>query len=94
MAAPEDLKPAENGEVDAVTVTIACREKVMSQPEAAVPNGTEAEAETETEADEQGIDFVTLGMFIIGKIFCTCPFSSVAASMIPRISAPFSCHCE
>jgi len=94
MAAPEDLKPAEDGKVDAVTVTITCREKVISQPEAVVTNGTEPEAETETETDEQGIDFVTLGMFIIGKLFCSCLFSSVAASIVPRMLPPFFCHCE
>ncbi|KAJ8119955.1 hypothetical protein O1611_g10493 [Lasiodiplodia mahajangana] len=56
-AATED--PILEEEKDPIVVTT---EENMS-PEPA----TEVAAETETEADQQGIDFVTLGMFIIAR---------------------------
>ncbi|KAI3322192.1 Ribokinase-like protein [Xylariaceae sp. AK1471] len=58
MTATEDTKPDEKGEA----VAVACEEKTVPDLEA------EKEPETETEADQQGIDFVTLGMFIIDEI--------------------------
>ncbi|KAI1130542.1 Ribokinase-like protein [Nemania abortiva] len=43
-------------------VAVACEEKMVPEPAA------EVAAEAEAEADQQGIDFVTLGMFIIDEI--------------------------
>ncbi|KAI8632162.1 Ribokinase-like protein [Xylariaceae sp. FL1651] len=54
MAATEDLKLGENREA---VVVAACEETVPRAP-----------AETEAETDQHGIDFVTLGMFIIDDI--------------------------
>ncbi|KAI0099928.1 Ribokinase-like protein [Nemania sp. FL0031] len=44
------------------SIAVASEEKMAPEP------ATEIEAEAETETDQQGIDFVTLGMFIIDDI--------------------------
>lgn len=52
-----------------VSIIVASEENMAPKPAA------EAEVEIETEADQQGIDFVTLGMFIIGRLsssYCCC----------------------
>ncbi|KAI0913634.1 Ribokinase-like protein [Ustulina deusta] len=50
------------------TIIAACEEKTASKPVAGVDTEKEAGTETETETDQQEIDFVTLGMFIIDDI--------------------------
>ena len=53
------------------TMVVAYKEKIR----------TEIEME---EADQQGIDFVTLGMFIIGTLPLCCPFNSRHSCIRPR----------
>ncbi len=54
------------------TIIAACEEKTASKPVAGVDTEKEAGTETETETDQQEIDFVTLGMFIIGRLSSRC----------------------
>lgn len=61
MTATEDSIPCENG----APIVVACEETMTPTP--AVLKEAEAGTEMETETDQ--IDFVTLGMFIIGRSF-------------------------
>ncbi|TGJ84505.1 hypothetical protein E0Z10_g4274 [Xylaria hypoxylon] len=64
MTVTEDPVLGENGE----PIVVACEEKTVLEPVAEAEAKAETEPETGTETDQQGIDFVTLGMFIIDEI--------------------------
>lgn len=65
MTTAEDPMLSANGE----PVVVACEEVSVPKPAAAqAGTGTGTETETETETGQHEIDFVTLGMFIIGRL--------------------------
>jgi hypothetical protein len=71
MAVTEDPQPGVNGETIAVAVACEKRDAVVvackEEETLLEPKAETTEIETDTETDQHGIDFVTLGMIIIGR---------------------------